>query len=222
MDNSIWNTNKLSTNIKSRWGDMMAHQPDKVDTTTQSLFNVKHVYKPLPIFTSILHDHVEFNKYLKDVILEHRQNNPENIESNVKAWHSAWETHLENPKFQPLVDRICNACSFISQGYFQCQSVEFVPFNFWAMMYEENEYTIRHSHFPSDFSAVYYVDVEPNCAPVLFEVPINDGVNDKCETFTLQPQNGMLAIWPAVLHHEVPPTQGRRMCISMNIDKKHV
>jgi hypothetical protein len=29
----------------------------------------------------------------------------------------------------------------------------------------------------------------------------------------------MLAIWPAILHHEVPPTKGRRMCISMNIDK---
>ena len=36
---------------------------------------------------------------------------------------------------------------------------------------------------------------------------------------TIQPQNGMLAIWPAILHHEVPPTKGRRMCISMNIDK---
>ena len=90
------------------------------------------------------------------------------------------------------------------------------------MMYEEGEHTIRHSHFPSDFSAVYYVDVEPGCAPVLFEVPQKDGVNDKCETLTLQPKNGMLAIWPSILHHEVPPTKGRRMCISMNIDKKHV
>ena len=53
-------------------------------------------------------------------------------------------------------------------------------------MYEEGEHTIRHSHFPSDFSAVYYVDVEPNCAPVLFEVPQNDGVNDKGGNLTLQ------------------------------------
>ena len=90
------------------------------------------------------------------------------------------------------------------------------------MMYEESEYTVRHSHYPSDFSAVYYVDVEPNCAPVLFETPQNDGINHKSETFTLQPKNGMLAIWPAILHHEVPPTKGRRMCISMNINKNHV
>ena len=43
--------------------------------------------------------------------------------------------------------------------------------------------------------------------------------NDNNQPLTLQPQNGMLAIWPAILHHEVPPTKGRRMCISMNIDK---
>ena len=185
-------------------------------------FKTDHVYKALPVFSTVFEDHVEFNKYMKQVILEHRQKNPEDIESNVKAWHSSWVTHKENPKFQPLVDRVSSACKFLSQGYFQCQVTEYSIINLWAMMYEDGEHTIRHSHFPSDFSCVYYVDVEPGCAPVLFEVPQNDGVTHKCETFTLQPQNGMLAIWPAILHHEVPPTKGRRMCISMNIDKKYV
>ena len=185
-------------------------------------FKTDHVYKALPVFSTVFEDHVEFNKYMKQVILEHRQKNPEDIESNVKACHSSWVTHKENPKFQPLVDRVSSACKFLSQGYFQCQVTEYSIINLWAMMYEDGEHTIRHSHFPSDFSCVYYVDVEPGCAPVLFEVPQNDGVNHKCETFTLQPQNGMLAIWPAILHHEVPPTKGRRMCISMNIDKKYV
>ena len=60
------------------------------------------------------------------------------------------------------------------------------------------------------------------CIRDRFEVPQNDGVNDKGGNLTLQPQNGMLAIWPSILHHEVPPTKGKRMCISMNIDKKHV
>ena len=234
---SIWNTQKSSTEKKSVWGsirqepqqqvvDALGNVVDafgnKTVNSNASVFETQHVYKAMPVFSTILADHVEFNKYLKQVILEHRQNNPETTKSNVKAWHSSWMTHQENPKFQPLVDRVCNACTFVSQGYFQCQSVEFVPFNFWAMMYEEGEHTIRHSHFPSDFSAVYYVDVEPGCAPILFETPQNDGVNEKGGNLTLQPQNGMLAIWPSILHHEVPPTKGRRMCISMNIDKKHV
>ena len=185
-----------------------------------STLEIQYVPKQMAVFTTILDDHVEFNKYLKQVILEHRQNNPETTESNVKAWHSSWTTHLENPKFQPLIDRILDACKFISEGYYEGgNDLQYKVINFWAMMYEDTEWTKRHSHFPSDFAACYYVDVEPGCAPVIFESVVKDEVNDNNQPLTLQPQNGMLAIWPAILHHEVPPTKGRRMCISMNIEK---
>ena len=182
-------------------------------------FEIQHVNKPMAVFTTILEDHVEFNKYLKQVILAHRQRNPETTESNVKAWHSGWITHQENPKFQPLVDLVLNACSFISKGYYECDNAHYTMINFWAMMYEESDWTKRHSHVPSDYASVYYVDVEPGSAPIIFESEVKDGVNDNNEPLTLQPQNGMLAVWPAILHHEVPPTKGKRMCISMNIDK---
>jgi len=184
-----------------------------------STFDIQHVPKPMAVFTTILDDHVEFNKYLKQVILEHRQKFPESTKSNVKAWHSSWQTHDENPKFQPLVDRVISACRFICAGYYECDHIEYNVINMWAMMYEDTEWTKRHSHFPSDFAVAYYVDVEPGCAPVIFESVQKDGVHDNNQPLTLQPQNGMLAIWPAILHHEVPPTKGRRMCISMNIEK---
>ena len=184
-----------------------------------SLFDIKHVNKPMAVFTTILEEHVEFNKYLKQVILQHRHHHPEDIPSNVKAWHSSWVTHEENPKFQPLIDRVLDACKFISAGYYECDNIDYHVINMWAMMYEDTEWTKRHSHFPSDFAVAYYVDVEPGCAPVIFESVVNDEVNGNNQPLTLQPQNGMLAIWPAMLHHEVPPTKGRRMCISMNIEK---
>ena len=183
-------------------------------------FNIQHVPKQMGVFTTILADHVEFNNYLKQVILEHRQEHPEDITSNVKAWHSSWITHQENPKFKPIVDLTLNACKFISAGYFEGGTdLEFEVINLWAMMYEDTEWTKKHSHYPSDFAACYYVDVEPGCAPIIFESVVNDGINDNNQPLTFQPQDGMLAIWPAILHHEVPPTKGRRMCISMNIDK---
>ena len=184
-----------------------------------STFNINYVPKQMAVFTTILDDHVEFNKYLKQVILEHRQKNPETTKTNLKASHSSWVTHQENPKFQPLIDRVIDACKFISAGYYECENIEYNVINMWAMMYEDTEWTKRHSHFPSDFAVAYYVDVEPGCAPVIFESVVNDEVNGNNQPLTLQPQNGMLAIWPAILHHEVPPTKGRRMCISMNIDK---
>tara|TARA_B100001109_G_scaffold227656_1_gene202430 strand:+ start:202 stop:774 length:573 start_codon:yes stop_codon:yes gene_type:complete len=184
-----------------------------------STFEIQHVPKQMAVFTTILEDHVQFNKYMKDVILNHRRDNPATTKSNVKAWHSSWVTHQQNPNFQPLIDLTLNACKFISTGYYECRDIEFNVINMWAMMYEDTEWTKRHSHYPSDFAACYYVDVEEGCAPVIFESVIKDKIHDNNQPLTLQPQNGMLAIWPAILHHEVPPTKGRRMCISMNIDK---
>ena len=185
-----------------------------------SKFEIQHVPKQMAVFTTILEDHVQFNKYMKDVILNHRRENPASTKSNVKAWHSSWVTHQQNPNFQPLVDLTLNACNFISKGYYEGgDTIEFNVINLWAMMYEDTEWTKRHSHYPSDFAACYYVDVEPGCAPIIFESVVKDGVNDNNQPLTLQPQNGMLAIWPAILHHEVPPTKGRRMCVSMNIEK---
>jgi hypothetical protein len=185
-----------------------------------SILEVQHVPKQMAVFTTILSNHVELNKYLKEVILEHRQHFPEPTKSNVKAWHSSWITHLENPKFQPIIDLTIDACKFIAQGYYEGgDDLEYKVINFWAMMYEDSEWAKKHSHFPSDFAACYYVDVEPNCAPIIFESVMKDGLHDNNQPLTIQPQNGMLAIWPAILHHEVPRTKGRRMCISMNIDK---
>ena len=185
-----------------------------------SKFEIQHVPKQMAVFTTILEDHVELNKYLKQVILKHRQNNPETTNSNVKAWHSSWITHQENQKFQPLIDRVISACKFIAAGYYEGgNELEYKVLNLWAMMYEDTEWTKRHSHFPSDYAVAYYVDVEPGCAPVIFESVQKDGIHDNNQPLTIQPENGMLAIWPAILHHEVPPTKGRRMCISMNIEK---
>ena len=182
-------------------------------------FNILHVPKALPVFTTILENHVEFNKYLKQVILEHREKFPEPTKSNVKAWHSSWVTHQENPKFQPLIDLTIDACKFICAGYFETNDIELYVSNMWAMMYEDTEWTKKHSHYPSDFAMCYYVDVDPGCAPIIFESVEDDGIHYNNQPLTIQPENGMLAIWPAILHHEVPPTKGRRMCISMNIDK---
>ena len=115
MENSIWGTSKTSTENKSVWGTMSDSEPvQPKQQTDKNVIAVDHVYKAMPIFSTIFEDHVEFNQYMKQVILEHRQNNPESNNSNVKAWHSSWKTHLENPKFQPIVDTICKACYTIS------------------------------------------------------------------------------------------------------------
>jgi|TARA_B100000902_G_scaffold186800_1_gene178995 hypothetical protein len=180
---------------------------------------VHYVPKPIEVFCTIIDNHVELNKYLKEVILEHRKNKPESNTSNVQAWHSEYLTHLVNPKFQPLIDQVMGAIRFISDGFYDRRDIQYEVVNLWAMMYEDEEFTKRHNHWPDEFGVCYYVDVEPNCAPVIFESIQDDGVNDKNKPLVIHPKNGMLLIWPGILEHEVPSTKGKRMAISMNIDK---
>ena len=220
MENSIWGTQKKFTESKSVWGSIRPEPQQQVVNPNTSTFDIQYVPKKMAVFTTILNNHVEFNKYLKEVILEHREKYPEDIQSNVKAWHSAWETHRINPKFISLCNLVEGACRFISEGYFNCNDTEYKVANMWAMMYEDTEWTKRHSHFPSDFAGAYYVDVEPGCAPVIFENVKKDGVHDNNQPLELQPENGLLALWPGILHHEVPKTKSKRMCISFNLHKK--
>ena len=152
-----------------------------------SEFDVQNVTKSIPIFSTIIPDYIEINKELKKIILEHRENYIPDLgsdKSNVKAWHSSWGTHNENPKFMPFVELVTGAVEFISQQYFNTKSLTYNAINMWAMMYEESEYTKKHSHFPSEFSCVYYVDVEEGSSPIIFE-----------DSYNIEPKNGMLVIW---------------------------
>jgi hypothetical protein len=78
----------------------------------------------------------------------------------------------------------------------------------WGAIYEESDYTIPHSHFPSDFSAVVYLEAEENCAPIIF-----------ANKLVVQPKPRMLVMFPGMLLHSVPKTQGRRVVLVMNMHK---
>ena len=78
-------------------------------------------------------------------------------------------------------------------------------------MYEQSDYTKIHTHFPASFAACYYVDVEDDCSPITF------GAHDE---LSIQPKNGMLLVWLALLPHRVAPTKKKRTCICMNISMK--
>ena len=189
-----------------------------------SRMKVQHVNKPMPVFTSILEDHVEMNNYLKQVILEHREKYPKSNTSNtsVKAWHSVWNTHQINPKFQPILDRTLEAVDFINKNYFNCKHMDPHIRAMVAIMYDDNNWTQGHSHmYSSDiFACCYYVDVGERSSPIIFEDVVKDGTHDNNKPLIIQPENGMLIIWPAILYHEVPPTKEKRMCISMNFKNK--
>jgi len=170
------------------------------------------ISKPLPIYQTILKDHIKINNYLKQSILEHRRKYPKSITSNVKAWHSDWQTHLKDSNFKPFSNLVTDACEYISTYDWNQNFWEFEVIDMWAMVYKESNYAVRHDHVPFPLSGVYYVDVEEGCSPIIFE-------KGSPSSLTIQPKNGMLIIWHGNLYHEVPSTNKKRMAISMNISQ---
>ena len=61
---SIWNTQKSSTEKRSVWGSIQPDPQQQVVNPNASVFETQHVMKAMPVFSTILADHVEFNKYL--------------------------------------------------------------------------------------------------------------------------------------------------------------
>ena len=148
-----------------------------------------------------LENHQKLNNELKKIILEFRKKYPKTDYSNVKAWHSHFDAHRKEPRFKILIDRIIDkAFEFMQANY------DLRLNNFWVMEYEKGNYAVRHNHWPSTLSAVYYIDVEENSSPIIFDNDIK-----------IQPKNGMLLIFPSVTKHEVPPTNGKRTVASCNM-----
>ena len=181
----------------------------------KSDFNLYEIPVNLPVFSTILDDHLEFNKYLKETIIEHRKKHPRSNISNVKSWHSAWNTHEIDSKFKPLTDRVESACRTVASEYYKIPLMHLFVRDLWAMMYEEGDYAKKHNHFPDLISAVYYVDVEPTSSPIIFE-------NDHGKSLTIPPRNGMLLIWAATINHMVFPTDSKRMLVSMNLTTRSI
>ena len=172
--------------------------------------DAQFIEKKTPIFTTIIDDYESINKHVKWHILMMKKEFPEGIESNVRAWRSHWFTHKLTKAFDPLVDIMTSCCNYVSDQYYNDSQAEVEPFNFWVMDYQDGDECMHHNHFPSLYSVVYFVDVEKGCAPLIIEGEV------------IQPENGMLVVFPGHLDHEVPPTKGRRIAAAGNFNLKHI
>jgi hypothetical protein len=169
--------------------------------------DVRSVKKELPIFSTNISQFKEPLKLAMEAILEEKDKNPVPMDSNVKAYYvSDYSSHIFNPKFTPLIDLVLSFCEEVSKNYLKTD-LKYKCYNCWGAIYEPGDYSVRHSHFPSTFAAVVYLDVDETSAPINFE-----------DELSVVPAKGSLIVFPALLHHEVPKTNGRRIVVAMNID----
>ena len=167
----------------------------------------------MPVFSCSLEPQKAAMALAREAIDELRALNPQSIQSNViSKYVSPWNSHELNPKFGPLCNIVLEVARTVSRSYlsanFDAINVDYFVKDCWGIIYEEADYTIRHNHFPSDMSCAIYLEAEPNCAPIVFD-------NGLC----VQPQDGLLVMFPGIMYHEVPKTPGRRVVVSMNLFK---
>lgn len=168
---------------------------------------IQHVNSNMPIFATNISQFKDELRLATEAILEEKEKNPTPMDSNVKAHYvSDYSSHLFNSKFQPLINLVLSLSEEVSKKYFNVE-LKFKCYNCWGMIYNEGDYAKKHCHFPSTFAAVIYIDLDENSSPLLIE-----------DKLTIVPSKGSLILFPAILQHEVPKTQGNRMVVSMNID----
>ena len=127
--------------------------------------------------------------------------------TNVKAKMTSW--NVENEKeFQILKKYILELASFISiERYNRDEFFEIG--SMWGMAYKSGELSVPHDHWPSIWSACYYINPPKNCSGLYF--------NDLDEELTVE--NGMLVLFPGWVRHEVKKQKfdGTRYVVAANI-----
>tara|TARA_B100000287_G_scaffold80435_1_gene72814 strand:+ start:170 stop:742 length:573 start_codon:yes stop_codon:yes gene_type:complete len=165
----------------------------------------------LPVYRTIIPPE-DYN--LKEIIEDYRKENEEiAYRSNVKAWHSDWNTHKKDSRFQPIIDRAIDVCEYINREYINIL-LKLECYEFWAAQYQRTEYALPHRHYPVDWACVYYVELEDNSSPIVF---LNDP--SALEGFPIAVKPGMMLFFPGHMYHGVPPTQGKRTVLAMNLVK---
>ena len=149
-------------------------------------------------------------------IEELRVSHPDTTQSNVQSvYMSPWHSHLINNKFKPLTDSAVTIAQEVSRTHLSANlpalNMGLVVTDCWGAIYEKSDYTKRHNHFPAEFSCVIYLEVHEYSAPIIFSGKLH-----------VQPKPNMMVLFPGILQHEVPATDGRRVVVAMNMNKRAI
>ena len=144
-----------------------------------------------------------------NMVNDYRKNNPTSVNNNshLSSWRSDWQTHKKDSRFSILIDFTIQALESFHSELFHSKQ-KFGCSEMWIAQYDKGDHAERHYHYPLDWSAVYYINVEDNASPIIFG-----------EDVKVQPENNMMLIFPGWLNHRVPKTKGKRTLIAMNFNK---
>jgi len=167
----------------------------------------------LPVFHCYLGAVNDQLTLAREAIEELRVSHPESTPSNVHSvYMSPWKSHQLNAKFGPLTQTVRELALRASKQFLVTDmaqlNLDLAVTDCWGAIYEESDHTLIHTHFPSDFVAVIYLEAGPNCAPIVFD-----------NHLAITPRPGWMMLFPGMLRHHVPENHDARVIVAMNLLK---
>ena len=146
---------------------------------------------------------------VEDLRKTHSEENKLNLGA---VYMSPWDSTKFTLKFYPLL-RVILRC--IYQACRQQFNSDLLALNFklrafqcWSAIYEQGNQTLFHNHFPADFSAICYLQMAGNAAPIILE-----------RTIECKIASGGLLFFQGHMNHHVPKTEGLRCVLVANFYK---
>ena len=139
--------------------------------------------------------------------------------TNVKAWHSDYYTHLFTDKFNDLIEVIQTTCLNLFTVIPNHGKVDLKVVELWTIIYKENDHTRLHRHTDSfnsmQLSVVYFAHADEDATPLVF-------YKDRGSEYKIEiiPKTGHLVCFPASMMHSVPTIKPgeTRICVSANLN----
>ena len=193
------------------------------------MFEASDVMELFPscLWLNKVSDSCEINEGLMRGVEEMRVAGEGNTRSSGKGWMSPTNL-LEYDAFLPLSEYIIAAAEQ-ALGLLRYKFDHFYISECWANMNGTGEIHPRHSHPNCFLSGVYYVQTPKGCGDIVFYDPRAQAavLSPQFEEFTLQnsdrhylqPDEGMLIMFPSWLEHSVAENKSGadRLSISFNI-----
>lgn len=202
------------------------------ENTSPSAIRINKLFST-PIATHRIANPFELNRGLKQIILTQAASMPSTGRSNIGGWRSTHDLlSRTEPEIVALCDVIRDAIGQVFQATVGAEGFKgYFAINGWANVLRRGNYNTLHNHPESAWSGVYYVDIGTQNAEqplsglleLLDPRPFVEMVATPGMPFGLpvriQPENGLMVIFPSWLYHHVHAYtgEGTRIAIAFNI-----
>ena len=193
-----------------------------MNITTQPLFQQK-------FFSFSLENHEHYKKMINQIILVEENKHLQTLsrgdslvldtQSNVYAWRTNWNIHLEFPILHQICQDILQyGKEIIKQEKIECEGGLRIN-NCWINKYKKDDYALSHAHDRHGWSCVYFVQIPDDSSTFQFHNPIGttfkSALKDYAPTLDISVTEGSVLFFQGVLFHSVTPHQSSQERITL-------